>query len=91
MHAHDDCPPLTDAGCRELDADIEAEADYLGSVLLIPDPAAVAIVRQATPIAAAAAAFGVSEQMMRWRINDSGAMIRASREHTRKLEYGRLP
>lgn len=80
---HEDSPPLNEAGCRELHADMEAEADYIGSVLLVPEPAVVGVVRANTSLAEAALYFGVSEQMMRWRVNDSGARVRASRERAR--------
>jgi Zn-dependent peptidase ImmA (M78 family) len=80
---HEDAPPLNEVGCRDFHADMEAEADYFGSVLLVPEVAAVAVVRAATPVSQAAEHFGVSEQMMQWRINDSGALVRTRRERGR--------
>ncbi|MBL8776057.1 MAG: ImmA/IrrE family metallo-endopeptidase [Acidimicrobiales bacterium] len=80
---HQDAPPLNETGCRELHAGVEAEADYFGSVLLVPEPAAVEVVRSGVPLVKAAEHFGVSEQMMRWRINDSGAHVRTGRERRR--------
>ncbi|MEQ1718144.1 MAG: ImmA/IrrE family metallo-endopeptidase, partial [Hyphomicrobium sp.] len=38
--AHASAPPLTDNGERTRDSELEAEAHYLGGVLLVPDEAA---------------------------------------------------
>jgi hypothetical protein len=80
---HEDTPPLDDSGCRELHADIEAEADYLGSVLLVTDDAVMHYARQDIPLEVAASRLGVSVPMMRWRYNDSGAHRRLQRERAR--------
>ena len=79
---HEDTPVLSDSGCRELHADVEAEADYFSSVLLVPEPAVMRLARAGVSIEAAAEQFGVSRQMMQWRYNDSGAQKRIAREGT---------
>lgn len=80
---HEDTPPLSDFGCREIHADIEAEADYLASVLLVTDEAVMHYARQDIPLDVAASRLGVSVPMMRWRHNDSGATRRIERERAR--------
>ena len=82
---HEDTPPLNPSGCRELHADIEAEADYLGAVLLVTDDAVMHYARQDVPLEVAASRLGVSVPMMRWRYNDSGARRRIQRERARYL------
>ena len=50
---------LDERGCRQWDRDIEAEADWLSGVLLVPDEAALLIVRRGWSIAEAATKYGV--------------------------------
>jgi len=50
-----------------------------GGALLVPEPAAVRIARQRIPLGLAAGAYGVSEQLMRWRLQVTGAAKRAER------------
>jgi hypothetical protein len=80
---HEEFPPLNDHGCREHDADLEAEAEYFGSVLLVTDAAVMNVARAGTAIDVAAAKYGVSKQMMQWRYNDCGARRRLERERRR--------
>jgi hypothetical protein len=55
----------------------EEEAHWLGPTLLVPGPAAHAIARKRVSIEMAAAQYGVSEELMRMRLNMSGAFKRA--------------
>jgi hypothetical protein len=48
-------------------------------VLLITEETAVAVARSNLPIAAAATRYGVSEQMMQYRLNMTGAYRRVRR------------
>lgn len=80
---HKDTPPLNEIGCRSYHASVEAEADYLGSVLLVTDDAALRVARSGALMAEAAQNFGVSQQLMQWRVNDSGARTRVQRENNR--------
>lgn len=78
---------FTELGIRHFDRDVEDEADWLGDCLLVPTKAVVTVVREAGSVAAAAAHFGVSEQLMRKRYNLSGAKhvierTRAKRERS---------
>lgn len=77
---HETFPPLNDSGCREFHADVEAEAAYMGSVLLITDKAVMRIARAGTDLDEAARQFGISTEMLRWRYNDCGARRRVERE-----------
>lgn len=77
---HDSFPPLNEFGCREHHADVEAEAAYMGSVLLVTDEAVMRIARAGTDLGVAAQQYGISRPMMQWRYNDSGARRRLQRE-----------
>ena len=76
---HQDAPPLSDAGCREIDAVVEVEADIFGSILLVPEQAVLRYARAGKTIEESAEALGVSTQMMRWRHNMCGASKRVQR------------
>lgn len=77
---HKMAPPLNDKGARIHDSGIEAEANYLGGALLIPNEAAHHAV--ANGIAHMAhVVFGVSEQMVQYRLRISGAHV----VHRRRL------
>ena len=76
---HPSRPPLDGYGNRDWDREQELEADWLGGVLLVPDEAALLVVRRGLPPAAAAEVYGVSERMMTFRLNMSGARIRVRR------------
>jgi Zn-dependent peptidase ImmA (M78 family) len=71
---------VAENGCRLAFSDIEREADYLASVLLVPAEGALTAARKGLPLAQAAAHFGVSEPMMRWRFNDTHALKRVEAE-----------
>jgi Zn-dependent peptidase ImmA (M78 family) len=60
-------------GCRDWDSDVEKEADYLGGALLVPSKAAWWIAKQRQPFEEAAAHYGCSVEMIRWRVNVTGA------------------
>lgn len=76
--------PLTAAsGARNYDREIEDEASWLGPTLLVPDAAALSIAYSLgngkITISEASDEYGVSEVLLKMRLNVSGAMIRASR------------
>jgi len=73
---HPPTPALNQHGCREWIATIEAEATWLGGALLIPEEAALVIARERLPLVAAARRYGVSQTMVRFRLNVTGAMQR---------------
>jgi Zn-dependent peptidase ImmA (M78 family) len=70
---------LDENGCRVWAAECEEEADWLGGTLLIPDEAALMIVRQELSLADAATRYGVSRDMVTYRLNVTGARLRVAR------------
>ena len=76
---HMPTPTFDDQGCRYWSKEIEDEANWLSGVLLVPDEAAIAIVKNGIDLDKAAAYYGVSVQMMQFRINVSGARRRVKR------------
>lgn len=76
---HPETPALDDTGCRIWNQDIEDEATRLAGCLLVPEPAALAIARRGVSSAQAAVHFGVSEAMIRFRLNATGAVARVQR------------
>jgi Zn-dependent peptidase ImmA (M78 family) len=78
---HPPKPALDANGCRNLDDASEKEADWLASVLLIPEAAALNIVRRGLSLDEAAALYGVSQPLVRWRLGATGAKERVSRTH----------
>ncbi|WP_433892525.1 ImmA/IrrE family metallo-endopeptidase [Streptomyces sp. CA-111067] len=76
---HTPGPALDSLGCRHWNGDIEEEANWLAGFLLIPNDAARAIVRYGMSDEVAVAKYGVSKQMLTWRLNMSGARSLRSR------------
>lgn len=72
-------PALDGGGCRNWDPILENEANWLGGALLIPEEAALDIVRRGLTLGEAAELYGVSEQMVRFRLNVTGARRRIAR------------
>lgn len=64
---------------RRWNAVLEGEADWLAATVLVPRVAAVEIVAEDMPISDAAIRYGVSEQLMKWRLNATGAYVQLSR------------
>lgn len=76
-HAILDHPPseLTNAsGGRHYNVELEAEANCLSSVLLVPRTAAIYLAKAGIKLDVAAAQYNISVAMMRMRLNQSGAM-----------------
>lgn len=63
----------------------EEEASWLGGVLLVSEEACLSACRRNVAIANAAATMGVSEDLMRWRINATGARKRVARTRARRV------
>lgn len=80
---HPPTPALDDRGCRIFDEDIEDEANWLAGCLLLTEQAALAIARGRWTWTDAATRFGISEPMIRFRINKTGATIRIERATSR--------
>ncbi len=76
---HPPTPPLTELRLRTIDRALEAEADWLGGALLLPDEATLWIARRGLADEVAAEHFGVSLPMLRFRMNVCGARRRVER------------
>ena len=76
---HPPTPALNDQGCRNWSREIEDEANWLSGVLLVPDEAALKTVKIGLELKQAALHYGVSVDLMRYRINVSGARKRVAR------------
>lgn len=76
---HPPTAALDDIGNRIWNQDIEDEAAWLSGCLLMTPEAALAIVRAGCPPAEAAIRLGISEQMINFRINKTGARVRVRR------------
>lgn len=79
---HDPHAALASGGTRVWSDDCESEADWLAGVLLVPRPAALRIALLGIKEANAATHFGVSLDLMRWRLNATGARKQAERSRS---------
>lgn len=75
---HKTTPLLTGDGERQFDQLVEAEAQFLGGTLLIPNETAYYIARHRLE-PTAVQTYGVSEQMLSYRLRVSGATKRVAR------------
>jgi len=76
---HPPTPALDDHGCRLWNQNIEDEAQWLAGALLVTEDAALWIARGGASVPTAALRLGVSEQMIRYRLNVTGAAKRIAR------------
>ena len=76
---HPATPAVDNHGCRHWNQDIEDETNWLSGALLVPEAAAIAIARGPATLADAASHYGVSQAMIRWRLNSTGATKRVQR------------
>jgi hypothetical protein len=81
---HEPTPIFDSNGTRRWNAAQEREAAWLSGALLVPAHIALGIARRGIPIDEAAECYGVSVQLMRWRLRATGALIRARRERSAK-------
>jgi hypothetical protein len=81
---HQPVPALDDRGCRRWDQSIEHEAEFLAGALLITEDAAIYIARTGMTESDAAKRFGVSPQMVVYRLNITGARVRVERSRARR-------
>lgn len=70
---HPPTPALDNTGCREWNQQIEDEATWLAGELLVTKEAAMSVARGQWAEGFAAAQLGVSVDLIRWRVNVSGA------------------
>jgi hypothetical protein len=76
---HEPKPALDHRGCRHWDQNVEDEANWLAGALLLPADAALAVARGWRSEQEAMEHFGVSEKMLDWRLNATGARKRVQR------------
>ncbi len=76
---HDPTPAFNELGLRNLDADIEEEANFLAGALLVPEEAALMIERQNWSPGKAANYYGVTPSLIAYRRNITGARARVQR------------
>jgi Zn-dependent peptidase ImmA (M78 family) len=77
---HPPAVAIDQRGCRDWDQGLELEANWLAGALLIPDEAALVIARRGLTIAQAAEVYGVSEAMVKFRLNVTAAVVRIHRQ-----------
>jgi hypothetical protein len=77
LHLHEPRHAIVQ-GCRDYSRLEEDEAAWLSGCLLVPRDAALAVAMSSTPIERAAAEYGVSNRMMSWRVNVTGAKAQAT-------------
>ena len=77
--AHPSTQPFDHTGCRNFDEDMEDQANCLAGHVLIPNEAAQQIVWSGRDPEAVCDDYGVSRQMLEYRLNTSGARKRRSR------------
>jgi len=74
-------------GCRNWNEELENEANWLAGALLISEEAALQIARNDISIEYVSAKYGVSQKMVQFRLNVTGAYkrIRRERNYCRKM------
>ena len=70
---HPPKPPLLNESCRNFVPVLETEASELGFTLLVPNVAALYAIEAFTTLRDAAEYYGVSEELLRYRIRISNA------------------
>ena len=86
--AHPPTQPFDHAGCRNFDKDMEAEANCLAGYILIPNEAAQKIIWSDRDFEVICDEYGVSRQMLEYRLNTSGARKRRARWQQRRCQVG---
>ena len=79
----------SETGCRDWNDTKEEEAQWLAGELLVTSDMALAVARGRLTRSQATSRFGVSEAMLNWRFNKTGAAKRVARERTwrRAVQY----
>lgn len=76
---HPPKPPINADGSRDYDSELEEEANWLGPALLVSDEAALYIAEKQMEIDVASDHYGASTDVVRMRLNVSGATKRVAR------------
>ena len=89
---HEPAPALDGkTGCRDWNDIKELEAAWLGGELLVTRDMALAVARGRLTKHEAKIRFGVSDKMLTWRLNQTGAAKQATRESARRRHSARRP
>lgn len=80
---HPPAPVLRGDGFRNWDGEIEEEAAFFAGVFLVPDEACRWILKRGVSVEAAANEYAVSESMLDYRLNLSGARKIQQRKNRR--------
>lgn len=78
---HDPTPALDGSGCRDWNQVMEDQAQWMAGALLIHEVGLVTALRRGNKPSDIAKRYGVSEDMVTWRINMTGAYRRAQPAH----------
>lgn len=76
---HEASPALDGSGCRDWDQVMEDQAQWMAGALLVHEKGLTAALRRGKSHDSIAAQFGVSVDMVSWRINMTGALRRVRR------------
>lgn len=71
-------------GCRDYAKEEEEEAAWLSGCLLVPRDAALIVAKSGTALDIMALEYGVSTDMMRYRVNSTGARRQAEASRARR-------
>jgi Zn-dependent peptidase ImmA (M78 family) len=71
---------LAGDGTRDFDSETEEQAAFFGGALLVPDEACRWIMKERMSLQAASRYYGVSESMVDYRLNKSGARMISRRK-----------
>ena len=89
---HEPRPALDNiTGCRDWNDTYEQEANWLSGELLVTSQMALSVARGRLTRQQALISYGVSEKMLNWRINKTGAAKRVERERTGRRASKRRP
>ena len=80
---HSPSPAIDGRGSRFWDREVEDEADWLSGAMLVPEEGALMVVSHGWSLAEGAEHYGVTEQMVRFRVNVTGAEKRVRRANGR--------
>ena len=80
---HPPAPMLRGDGMRSFDGEIEEQAAFFSGALLLPDEACRMILKRGTTLHEASRFYGVSESMVDYRLNISGARKIRQRQQAR--------
>lgn len=85
---HPPGPPLKERGCGHFDKTLEEESHWLEYALLISEEAALFIIQDRMPIEEAVEIYGVSKDLIQFRIRKTGADKKNQRGYRYQDNFG---